>query len=61
MRYQLAHHHPRRQIFDVVLPDFVLTDRDPPDFVEVWGLPGRASYEARKARKVAHTNSPDPS
>ncbi|MUL78834.1 DUF1173 family protein [Mycolicibacterium sp. CBMA 226] len=39
---------------DVVLPDFVLTDQEPSGFVEVWGLPGRAEYEARKARKVAH-------
>ncbi len=39
---------------EVVLPDFVLTDQEPSGFVEVWGLPGRAEYEARKARKVAH-------
>lgn len=39
---------------DVVFPDFVLTDDTPNSFVEVWGLPGRAEYEARKREKKAY-------
>ena len=38
---------------EAVLPDFVLTDQ-PDTYVEVWGLPGRESYEQRKAQKIAH-------
>ncbi|MGY2012159.1 DUF1173 family protein [Nocardia gipuzkoensis] len=38
---------------DAVFPDFVLTDEATTDsFVEVWGLPGRAEYEARKREKT---------
>ncbi|WP_280309887.1 DUF1173 family protein [Nocardia abscessus] len=36
----------------VVFPDFILTDSQPATVVEVWGLPGRADYEARKAVKL---------
>ena len=35
-----------------VFPDFVLTDQERA-YVEVWGLPGRADYERRKAEKLA--------
>ncbi|SLI00684.1 Predicted transcriptional regulators containing the CopG/Arc/MetJ DNA-binding domain [Mycobacteroides abscessus subsp. abscessus] len=38
---------------EAVLPDFVLLDQ-PRTYVEVWGLPGRESYEQRKQRKVEH-------
>jgi hypothetical protein len=33
------------------LPDFVLTDTDPPTYIEVWGVLGREDYERRKAEK----------
>jgi hypothetical protein len=36
-----------------VFPDFLLTDTSPPVPVEVWGLPGRVSYELRKYEKRA--------
>ncbi|MFR9753751.1 DUF1173 family protein [Nocardia sp. 004] len=36
-----------------VFPDFVLTDESN-TYIEVWGLPGRESYEQRKAAKLAH-------
>lgn len=39
---------------EAVFPDFVLTDTSPKTVVEVWGLPGREDYEARKATKQAH-------
>ncbi len=39
---------------EAVFPDFVLTDTSPQTVVEVWGLAGRESYEARKATKQAH-------
>lgn len=38
---------------DAVFPDFVLTDTPGRTVVEVWGLPGRHEYEARKATKQA--------
>ena len=38
---------------DDVFPDFVLTDTEPPTFVEVYGVRGRASYEVRKRIKQA--------
>jgi Protein of unknown function (DUF1173) len=34
-----------------VYPDFVLIDEDPQTYVEVWGVRGRESYEARKRVK----------
>jgi hypothetical protein len=34
-----------------VFPDFVLVDVDPETYVEVWGVRGRESYEARKRAK----------
>ncbi|MFR9802616.1 DUF1173 family protein [Pseudonocardia sp. RS010] len=37
-----------------VFPDFVLLDTDPPTSVELWGVPGRATYEARKRAKREH-------
>ncbi|GAA4102823.1 DUF1173 family protein [Nonomuraea soli] len=37
-----------------VFPDFVLTDTDPWQYVEVWGMPGREAYERRKRDKQAH-------
>ncbi|WP_406257397.1 DUF1173 family protein [Streptomyces chartreusis] len=36
---------------DDVFPDFILTDTEPPTFVEVYGVQGRASYEIRKRIK----------
>ncbi|MEG9518104.1 DUF1173 domain-containing protein [Saccharopolyspora indica] len=36
-----------------VFPDFVLVDSEPETFVEVWGVQGRATYEARKRAKQA--------
>ncbi|MGW4527858.1 DUF1173 family protein [Amycolatopsis sp. NPDC004378] len=36
---------------DAVFPDFVLVDEDPETYVEVWGVRGRESYEARKRAK----------
>ncbi|GGV50648.1 DUF1173 family protein [Streptomyces spectabilis] len=36
---------------DAVFPDFVLIDTNPPTFVEVYGIRGRASYDARKRIK----------
>ncbi|MFC7345053.1 DUF1173 family protein [Saccharopolyspora griseoalba] len=36
---------------DQVFPDFVLIDGDTETFVEVWGVQGRADYEARKRAK----------
>jgi len=36
-----------------VFPDFVLVDNDPETYVEVWGVRGRESYEARKRIKQA--------
>lgn len=36
---------------DDVFPDFILTDTEPPTFVEVFGVQGRASYEIRKRIK----------
>ncbi|MFF3786361.1 DUF1173 family protein [Streptomyces sp. NPDC001933] len=36
---------------DDVFPDFVLTDTEPPCYVEVYGVRGRASYEIRKRIK----------
>ncbi|AEA28880.1 protein of unknown function DUF1173 (plasmid) [Pseudonocardia dioxanivorans CB1190] len=41
----------------VVLPDFVLTDTDPPTVVEVWGMLGREEYAARQQTKIAHYRS----
>ncbi|MBU6486235.1 MAG: DUF1173 family protein, partial [Burkholderiales bacterium] len=38
---------------DDMLPDFELTDTDPIAHVEVYGMNGLASYEARKAAKRA--------
>lgn len=32
-------------------PDFVLVDGDPETYVDVWGVRGRESYEARKPAK----------
>ncbi|ATL72517.1 DUF1173 family protein [Nocardia terpenica] len=40
-------------VTSAVFPDFVLIDQ-PNAYVEVWGLPGRESYERRKAEKLAH-------
>lgn len=40
-------------VTSAVFPDFVLTD-EPNTYIEVWGLPGRESYELRKAEKLAH-------
>lgn len=40
-----------------VLPDFVLTDTDPPTVVEVWGMLGREEYAARKQDKLAYYRS----
>jgi Protein of unknown function (DUF1173) len=37
----------------LVFPDFVLVDDDPETYVEVWGVRGRESYEARKRVKQA--------
>ncbi|MBP2371654.1 hypothetical protein [Pseudonocardia parietis] len=37
-----------------MLPDFVLTDTDPPTVVEVWGMLGREDYRARKQEKLEH-------
>ncbi|CAM3174244.1 DUF1173 family protein [Stackebrandtia soli] len=39
---------------DLVLPDFVLTDEDPPRVVEVYGMTGNAAYDARTRAKRAH-------
>lgn len=36
---------------DAVLPDFVLTDTDPHQYVEVYGIHGHESYDQRKAEK----------
>ncbi|MFE6945984.1 DUF1173 family protein [Streptomyces chartreusis] len=36
---------------DDVFPDFILTDTEPPTFVEVYGVQGRASYDIRKRIK----------
>jgi hypothetical protein len=36
---------------DELFPDFVLTDTEPPTFVEVYGVQGRVSYEIRKQIK----------
>jgi hypothetical protein len=38
---------------DQTFPDFLLTDVTPTVPVEVWGLPGRVSYELRKVEKRA--------
>ncbi|MFM0756074.1 DUF1173 family protein [Paraburkholderia strydomiana] len=38
---------------DDMLPDFVLRDTDVPTHIEVYGMNGLASYEARKDRKRA--------
>ena len=43
---------PLRYGGETVLPDFVLTDTDPPTVVEVWGIAGRSDYEARKRTKL---------
>lgn len=45
---------PLRYAGDAVFPDFVLVDRDPHVFVEVWGVRGRESYERRKRSKQAY-------
>lgn len=45
---------PLRYDGDTVFPDFVLTDTAVQTVIEVWGLPGRESYEARKATKLLH-------
>ncbi|MCE0767389.1 DUF1173 domain-containing protein [Pseudonocardia kujensis] len=37
-----------------IFPDFVLLDTDPPTFVELWGVPGRTAYEARRKAKHEH-------
>jgi hypothetical protein len=42
-----------------VFPDFVLTDTQPWTIVEVWGITGRESYEARKAIKKQHYREND--
>lgn len=39
---------------EAVFPDFLLVDADPPTPVEVWGITGRADYEARKRDKQQH-------
>lgn len=39
---------------EAVFPDFLLTDTSPPTPVEVWGITGRADYEARKREKQQH-------
>ncbi|MFE4829843.1 DUF1173 family protein [Streptomyces sp. NPDC056672] len=39
---------------DAVFPDFVLTDRVPHAYVEVYGIRGREDYEKRKIIKQAH-------
>ncbi|MFJ5817337.1 DUF1173 family protein [Streptomyces sp. NPDC093108] len=36
---------------DAVLPDFVLTDTDPHQYIEVYGIHGRDSYDRRKRTK----------
>ncbi|MGW6202102.1 DUF1173 family protein [Streptomyces sp. NPDC055089] len=36
---------------DAVLPDFVLTDVTPAEYVEVYGIHGREAYDRRKAEK----------
>lgn len=36
---------------DAVFPDFVLTDTDPPSYVEVYGIRGREDYDRRKKVK----------
>jgi hypothetical protein len=36
-----------------MLPDFVLRDTDVPTHIEVYGMNGLASYEARKEQKRA--------
>ncbi|MFD5079521.1 DUF1173 family protein [Streptomyces sp. NPDC058371] len=36
---------------DAVLPDFVLTDTDPHQYVEVYGIHGRGTYDRRKRTK----------
>ncbi|MFD9562218.1 DUF1173 family protein [Streptomyces sp. NPDC059994] len=38
---------------DELFPDFVLTDTEPPTYVEVYGVKGRASYDIRKRIKQA--------
>ncbi|MCZ1011970.1 DUF1173 family protein [Streptomyces lydicus] len=38
---------------DAVFPDFVLTDTDPHQFVEVYGIRGRETYDRRKRTKQA--------
>ncbi|MEZ0606279.1 DUF1173 family protein [Paraburkholderia sp. IW21] len=38
---------------DAMLPDFVLRDTDTPTHIEVYGMNGLASYEARKEQKRA--------
>ena len=45
---------PLRYGGEAALPDFVLTDTDPPTIVEVFGVIGRADYEARKKIKLRH-------
>jgi Protein of unknown function (DUF1173). len=38
---------------DAMLPDFLLRDTDTPTHIEVYGMNGLASYEARKEQKRA--------
>ncbi|MFT7871297.1 MULTISPECIES: DUF1173 family protein [Amycolatopsis] len=46
-----AFHKPLRYDGTEVFPDFVLVDVDPETYIEVWGVRGRESYEARKRAK----------
>jgi hypothetical protein len=39
---------------DAVFPDFVLTDTQPPAYMEVWGVHGRQDYEHRRRAKELH-------
>lgn len=45
---------PLRYGGDGLFPDFVLTDTDPPTIVEVFGVTGRESYDARREAKRRH-------
>ncbi|MFI6029443.1 DUF1173 family protein [Amycolatopsis magusensis] len=48
-----AFHKPLHYDGTEVFPDFVLVDVDPETYIEVWGVRGRESYEARKRAKQA--------